>query len=297
MLHYLKRVLGMNPIAFSYDWGMITDLGRRNQARLTGKLGVEHIWISADINKKRENIRKNVEAWLKRPELGMVPLFMAGDKQFYYYAHKLMEQTEVKVIFSGANPNEKTGFKLGFCGIQEGDTIEKGLLTGISFLNKVRLPIYYASQYLLNPAYINSSFYDTLHAYYSTYMLPDAYVYFYNYVPWNEKDVVSLLRREYDWETAADTSATWRIGDGTAAFYNYIYYTVAGFSEFDTFRSNQIREGTMTRDEGFRLVQSENIPRIESLEWYADIVGFDLENAIDVIHSVPKLYLKNEQNR
>ena len=24
----------------------------------------------------------NVEAWLKKPELGMIPLFMAGDKAF-----------------------------------------------------------------------------------------------------------------------------------------------------------------------------------------------------------------------
>ena len=72
----------MNPVAYTYDWGMVTDLARRNQARLCSQLGVEHIWVSADIKQKRRNVRKNVEAWLKRPELGMVPLFMAGDKQF-----------------------------------------------------------------------------------------------------------------------------------------------------------------------------------------------------------------------
>ena len=47
---------------------------------------------------------------------------------------------------------------------------------------------------------------------------------------------------KYDWETAIDTSATWEIGDGTAGFYNHVYFTVAGFAEHDTFRSNQIRE-------------------------------------------------------
>ena len=31
-----------------------------------------------------------------------------------------------------------------------------------------------------------------------------------------------VLLNEYDWETTPDTSTTWRIGDGTAAFYNYI---------------------------------------------------------------------------
>jgi hypothetical protein len=283
----------MNPIAFTYDWGMVTDLARRNQARICGKLGVEQIIVSADIAMKREYIRQNIEAWLKRPDLGMVPLLMAGDKQFYYYAHRLLEQTGAKIIFNGGNAFEKTEFKLGFCGILEGDTSGKGILTGISRLNKVKLPLYYAKQYLLNPAYINSSLFDTLHAYYSSYLLPDAYVYFFQYIPWNEEEIVSLLRREYDWEVATDTNATWRIGDGTAAFYDYIYYTVAGFSEFDTFRSNQIREGLMTREEALWLVNEENIPRYESLEWYAKVVGFDLEEALDVIHGIPKMWNKS----
>jgi asparagine synthetase B (glutamine-hydrolysing) len=278
MLHYIKKVLYMNPIAYTYDWGMVTDLARRNQARICGKLGVEHILVSADINNKRENIRKNIEAWLKKPNLGMVPLLMAGDKQFYYHAHQIMSQTGVKLLFNGGNSFEKTDFKLGFCGIHEGDTNGK-ILTGISFLNKLKLPMYYGMQYLLNPAYINSS-----------NVLPDAHIYFYHYLKWDEKEVVSTLRSEYDWEVANDTSTTWRIGDGTAAFYDYIYYTVAGFSEFDTFRSNQIREGLLTRKEALKLVNQENIPRYESLAWYANTIGFDLENALDVIHSIPKIY-------
>ena len=69
-----------------------------------------------------------------------------------------------------------------------------------------------------------------------------------------DEDLInSKLVNEYDWEIAPDTSTTWRIGDGTAAFYNYVYYTVAGFTEHDTFRSNQIREGQMSRE---RLLNS-----------------------------------------
>ncbi len=292
MLHYVKKILKMNPIAFSYDWGMVTDLARRNQARLCGELGVEHILVSADIEKKRKNICANVNAWLKKPDLGMVPLLMAGDKQmFNYYPHKLMQQTGIKLFFNGSNSLEKTGFKLGFCGINEQISSKKGqVYTGISAKNKFQLAAYYGKNYILNPAYINTSLFDTIHAYYTSYFIPDISTYFFNYVPWDEKQIVSTLRKQYDWELASDTEATWRIGDGTAAFYDYIYYTVTGFSEFDTFRSNQIREGIMTRDEALKIVQKENIPRYESLEWYAQTVGFNLENALDVIHNIPKMY-------
>ncbi len=290
MLHYLKNELDMNPIAFTYDWGMVTDLGKRNQTRLCEKLDIEHVIISANINKKIENIRKNINAWLKKPELGMVPLLMAGDKQFYYFAHKVMEQTGIDLIFSGGNIFERTGFKTGFCGIKEVDTKDKGILTGISVSNKLKLISYFGWQFLSNRAYLNSSIYDTLHAFYSSYLLPDAYVYLYNYIQWDENKIMNVLRKEYDWEGASDTDATWRIGDGTAAFYNYIYYTVAGFSEYDTFRSNQIRAGRITRKQGLKLVNKENLPRYESLEWYSITVNFDLEYALDIIHSMKKLY-------
>ena len=75
----------MNPIAFTYDWGFVSDLARRNTARLCGALGVDHIIRTSNIEMKRKNVRLNVKAWLKRPEIGMIPLFMAGDKFFFYY--------------------------------------------------------------------------------------------------------------------------------------------------------------------------------------------------------------------
>ena len=107
---------------------------------------------------------------------------------------------------------------------------------------------------------------------------------------WDEKTVVDTLLNEYDWELATDTKSTWRIGDGTAAFYNYIYYMVAGFTENDALRSNQIREGVLDRDSALRLVAVENQPRWESLQWYANTIGFNLNDALRVISRMPRLY-------
>ena len=72
----------MKPITYTYDWGMTSDIGRRNISRVCEKLRVENIIVSADINFKRNNIKKNILAWLKKPHLGMVNLFTAGDKAF-----------------------------------------------------------------------------------------------------------------------------------------------------------------------------------------------------------------------
>lgn len=287
-LHFVVTELGLKPIAYSYDWGMLTDLARRNQARMCGKLGIEHILISADIRKKRSNIQKNVRAWLKRPHLGTIPLFMAGDKQYFYYANLLMQQNDLKLSILGENMLETTNFKSGFCGIYPNHA--KGHTYTLSLLNKLKMFSFYGKEYLLNPSYLNSSLLDTFDAFRSYYLIKHKNVNIYNYIEWDEETIVKTLLNEYDWETDPGTKATWRIGDGTAAFYNYIYYMVAGFSENDSFRSNQIREGFFTRSDALLKVNDENYPRYDSLKWYLDTIGLDFEATINIINQIPNLY-------
>jgi glucosamine--fructose-6-phosphate aminotransferase (isomerizing) len=66
--------------------------------------------------------------------------------------------------------------------------------------------------------------------------------------------------------------------------------TVAGFTEHDTFRSNQIREGHISRTEALRLLPQDNQVRMDALTEYAGLVGFDLDNAMRLIDAMPKLY-------
>lgn len=288
-LHIVKNVLKMNPIAFTYDWGMVTDLGRRNIARVTGKMGVENIIVSADIRWKRKNIRKNITAWLQNPELGMIPLFMAGDKFFFYYTDKVKKQNDIKLNIWGINPLENTDFKVGFCGLPL--RFNKKRIYSISIADQIKLFGYVGKNVIKSPKYINQSVIDTLGSFASRYFVKKSdYFHMFDYYQWDEKEIEDLIINEYKWETAKDTKTTWRIGDGTAGFYNYVYYTVAGFSEYDTFRSNQIREGMLDREEALKLVDEENKPRYESIKWYLEILGLDFETVIKRINKIPKLY-------
>jgi len=288
-LHYVKNELKMNPVAFTYDWGMVTDLARRNQARICGKLGVEHIVRSADIQAKRRYIRKNVEAWLKKPEMGMVTLFTAGDKEFYSHARQLRKETGIQlVIFSTGNMIEDTPYKTGLCGIREDD---HGMtLTGLSRRNEMALLWYYARNYLANPGYLNESIWDTLYAYWCTFVVKDDFLYLFHYLPWREEEIVGTIRREYDWEVATDTTSTWRIGDGTAAFYNYVYQTVLGWSEDEVMLSNMIREEHLTREQALAKSIEYGKPRFPSIREYAQLVGFNCEEALTIINGLPKAY-------
>lgn len=289
VLHFAKKELGLNPIAFTYDWGMVTDLARRNIARVCGKLGVENIIVSADIRWKRENIRKNISAWLKNPDLGMIPLFMAGDKYFFYYCNQVKKQTGIDLNIWGINTLENTDFKVGFGGLPP--KFNKKRIYTLDFLSQVKLFAFVAKNLVKSPSYINQSVFDTLGSFAVRYFYPKKdYYHLFDYIQWDEKLIEDTIINEYNWETAADTKSTWRIGDGTASFYNYIYCTVAGFTENDTFRSNQIREGMITRAEGMKFLEEENKPRYDTLKWYIEIIGLDFESTIKRINSIPPLY-------
>jgi len=244
--------------------------------------------ISADIRKKRKNIQKNVAAWLKRPDLGTIPLFMAGDKQYFYHANRLMNENNIRLSILGENLLETTNFKTGFCGVKP--TFTKGHTYSLKTQDKIRMMAYYGKQYLLNPAFINSSLLDTLDAFKSYYVIKHNNINLFNYIKWDEKNIIDLLTKDYDWETDPGTNSTWRIGDGTAAFYNFIYYMVAGFTENDTFRSNQVREGDLTRQVALELAMQENAPRWDSIQWYLRTISIDFDYAVNTILHIKSMY-------
>lgn len=287
-LHLIVKELKMKPITYTYDWGMVTDLGRRNISRMCAELGVENIIVADDIAKKRRNIEKNLRAWLKSPHLGMISILTAGDKHFFRHVETVKKQTGISLNLWGVNPLEVTHFKSGFLGVPP-DFEEKRVYSH-GAMKQMRYQYLRLKAMLKSPGYFNDSLWDTLSGeYYRSFTQKNDYFHIFDFWRWDEELLDKTLEL-YDWEKAPDTNTTWRIGDGTAAFYNYIYYVVGGFTEHDTFRSNQIREGQMTRERALVLVEDENRPRYQNIKWYLDAVGIDFEEAINVVNKIPKLY-------
>lgn len=288
-LHLIVNELKMKPVTYTYDWGMVTDLGRRNISRMCSQLGVENIIVAADISLKRKNIRMNLEAWLKSPHLGMMAMLTAGDKHFFRHVETIKKQTGISLNLWGVNPLEVTHFKTGFLGIEPDFEEKKVYSHGI--MKQLR---YHSKRFLAmaeSPGYFNSSLWDTLSGeYYRSFTEKEDYYHIFDFWCWDEEIVNDVLLGEYNWEKAMDTPTTWRIGDGTAAFYNYVYYTVAGFTEHDTFRSNQIREGQITRERALELIALENRPRYQNIRWYLDTLGLDFVKVVKTVNAIPKLY-------
>lgn len=287
-LHLIVKDLRLKPVTFTYDWGMVTDLGRRNISTFCSDLGVENIIFADDIALKRKYISNNLKAWLKNPDLGMISILTAGDKHFFRHINTVKKDTGIDLNIWGINPLETTHFKAGFLGVSpsfestsvyNNGWMKQFIYQGLRFKSMLR-----------SPGYFNSSIFDTLQGeFYRSIVKKNDYFHLFDYYRWDEEEIDGVLSG-YNWERAIDTSTSWRIGDGTAAFYNYIYYTVAGFTEHDTFRSNQIREGQISREKALALVEIENQPRYPNIKWYLDILGFDFKATISIVNGIPKLY-------
>ena len=288
-LHLIVNDLAIKPITYTYDWGMVTDLGRRNISNMCGELGIENIIVAADISLKRRNIRKNLLAWIKSPHLGMMAMLTAGDKHFFRHVETIKKQVGIDLNLWGVNPLEVTHFKTGFLGIKP--DFEEDRVYSNGAVKQLKYHYKRFKAMLKSPGYFNQSLWDTLSGeYFRSFLKKKDYFHVFDYYRWDEHEINETLIKKYNWEVAIDTSATWRIGDGTAGFYNYVYYTVAGFTEHDTFRSNQIREGQLSRDDALKKIKLENKPRYQNIRWYLDTLNLDYDDIINVVNSIPKLY-------
>ena len=284
VLYKMVKIHGMRTVVVTYDWGMMTSEAKRNWARMKERLNVEHIVIKTDTEKIYKHIKQNIKAWLKKPHLGMVPIFTHADKKAHYHINKIAKKYGIPLVIRGTgNPYETTIFKTAYFGVNE--IPPGGTTINISKRGRIKLLLRYLMEYVRNPGYINGSIVEMTKAFFLHYVTSFSgdvrYLDYYHYMLWDEDEIISTIRKELDWESPADTILTWRIDDCTAPFYNYLHYAMAGFTENDTFRSNQVRAGVLSRGDALRLAEEENLPRMRALERYLERFGFtfnDLRN-------------------
>lgn len=281
VLHYVVKELGLKPVVFTYDWGMLTPTGARNQDLMVRELGLERVNVADNIEGKRRNIRRNLLAWLARPELGMIPLLMAGDKHFFASARTLKQELNQSAMFFGITDIEAEDFKEGFCGIKSESFHEEKKHYTLFMNQKFQILSYYAKEFLLNPRYINLSIPETIYGFYAYYVMAHDYATnLFAYVPWNEEKIISTLTETYGWESEPDTPGTWRTGDASQPLISFLYLALAGFTENDFLRSNQIRRGMIDRESALANLEIENIVRMDGLRHCCELIGIDTDMVI-----------------
>ena len=120
VINILKEEFGMKPLGFVYDWLLTSQKARHNIAKMAGALDTEVIYRCGDYERQAKNIRKNINGFLKDPDLGMLTFVQAGDKEMYHYGRKIREENNLELTVWGSGFQlEQREFFVGYCGIDK----------------------------------------------------------------------------------------------------------------------------------------------------------------------------------
>lgn len=278
---HLVHQLGFNPVAYTYDWGMVTTAARENMARMCGKLGVEHVLVSPDIQKNRTRVRHALRAWFRKPDIATIPILMAGDKPYFRFAGIVAtERGELPAVMADHHL-ETTGFKSMLAGAVPSTSKTGGVEYRLSNKSLMRMGTTYARSALVNPSMARSILVEGGIGFVDYYLRKHSFVRPFMYLPWDEAEIERVLDVEYGWSKGVDPDLpAWRMGDATAPFYNLVYALALGMTEHDALRSNQIRYGLKTRSEARELLVRDNKTSHLALAAYFQTTGISQDESV-----------------
>lgn len=291
VLHQIVKKYSMRALAVTVDSGAIMSEGYRNIEQVTKILGVEHVWLKEEkqIKTAQENAKTKFHAWLKEPSINtIVPVLNAGDKRMNLRLFRFAHEHKIPLVLGGNNIGNSTfeqeHFKTGFMGVFPN---ERGIY---STYDRLKLSFMFAWEFLKNRhnyhwAVLNEYVGGAFVYFFENLQKPSDVdtLGFYDYVYWNEKEVISTVMNELGWRGASDTPATWRIDDSAYPLIDYLYLKLVGFNEFDEFYSKLVREGQIPRDEALKRCLSENAPRVPSLTKSFEELGVTKEQVDEVL--------------
>jgi len=275
-LDYLSKNTNAELIAFTYDWPLVNSRARRNASRMVESLGIEHVLRVPDSFKQLKFIRRIISAIAKKPDPNVIPLLLAPDKFFFLEASRVAKKYKTDtIVFCAGSDLEFTSFKSGIAGAVSTKPNE---MLELSKFQSIRLFYSFGISYLKNPRLFFAGLRLPFSAFVQTYFTRPKIEYLFQHIDWKEDEIEKVLEA-YHWEGPSSTTTTnrWRSGDGTADFYNYLYFELLGYDERTVNLSNRIRAGLISRERALLQDAMNKQPNLVGLKEYATTVGFQLD--------------------
>lgn len=287
-LYMIKKKYNLNPLAYTYDWGFVGEAARMNISKICGLLNVEHIMRTDSIKKLRYLTSLNVKALLKDLKLGMVPIVQSLDKKFLHLTKVIAKENDINFIihFTGYECEQREFF-MGFANVDQKIQSNQHMFT-YGMYNKLKLAAYYSYNFLKNRDYLNEALFENIKSYYYSFFERNNMVHFYNYHEWNEDKIENTLNKIGYIKSEDYSHNQWRMGDTQTSFNNYIYFNLCGFTEYDEFRSHQIRMGHITREKALELVNIDNQPKFKAIEKFCHLIDLNPNEFYKIVEDVKK---------
>jgi predicted glutamine amidotransferase len=277
LLHLLSK-FEYEPIAVTYDWGLISNSARENMANITGLLGIEHILIARKAIEVKRRTRKTLKVILESQDHRFIPMLMAGDKSWIKQAKKIALKRGGLPVLMGIQKYENTGFKtIGLLESTKFSLTTANLSSKLPLKLLLRLGISYMLFGLRHPSILPVLITEGLTGFVNYYFGNSKIILPLNYIDYDVDEVEKVLSETYDFKfKTLQKFNSWRAGDMTSHLYNLLYFIKLNFTEQDVMVSNLIRHGKIDIHEGLRRINEIDRANLLLLKEYCEYLEVDL---------------------
>jgi len=282
LLYYLVKMCKLNVLAYSADNGFVSQKAKTNMKEMTDILNVKLLIEKHDFLKKC--FKNNLSSWLRKPSPGMIQMICCGCRLGMYRGLlRCAKKYQIPLVAYGSTELEKLPHKRTFL-----TTNPLGNMIGVRNIKSLSLLLGLLYEALRNPFYFLNPMNLIIYIKESLYCLPleefflletmrkllypnQKILYFYQYVKWDEKRILSTIEKGFNLR-----ALTWRSDCKVSHLKNYLLKKTVGFTDKDAILSNMIRENMITREEALERLcaRAENtIPQKSITELFAELTS------------------------
>ena len=255
----LKKDYAMKVLAVNYANPFTNEQAKKNMANMVRALDVDFIQFRHRSAIFEYCFKNNLLAWMKNPSAAMVPMMCIGCKIIWKDILRIAKHYNITLIVNGGNPYEYTSYKKELLQVSHTENLVATYLKNIKGL---------ITEILKNYRYLNPQCVPTL---IKGYLFNNQYsvgtrlfgkgitcIDLFHFIAWNEKDILTRITRELDWDYPHSLKSTWRWDCQIGHLKDYMYMKTLGMTEKDDFYAKMVREGLMSRQEALRRLENEN---------------------------------------
>ncbi len=276
-LHQLVTRYGMRALAFNYDHAFAHPTARENLQKAVTRLGVELVANTDDSNQRRY-LRRNLLALSQQSGRRLSRLWTllctTCGEGYSKRSFDIACQHNISLVVQGGCPVEPDIRDL-YASCDLGMSYKRAVLRrSVAEIREVlSWPIFYDPRYYKNV---------TRYMFYTGQMLRHVFkvkpqvvktvskIHFFQYVPYDEEQVVATLERELDWQRPPGRSTTTRFDCKIHLLIDGLTSRYLGASDKENMLSAMIRCGMITRDEALgrlnRQNAEEHAARVQALD-------------------------------
>ena len=288
-VHYVKEVLGLNPLLVTYNGNNYTDIGWKNLWNMRNVFDTDHIIVSPSI----KTIKK----------LNKLAFIVMGDMNWHNHmgifttAPRIAVQQGIPIIFWGEHGYADLCGQFSMDDFPEGNYRERTEHEGRGF---------------------DWPFFVGLDGITSKDLIPWKYptdeeiasiklrqIYLGHYIPWESNKHLQLVVEKYGFQVSDEKfERTYRTGSNLDdmhenGVHDYLKYIKFGYGRCTDHASKDIRAGLMTRKEGINLVKKMDHVKPKDLErWlkYVNMSEEEFDRIADFFRD-PRVWSLDENNK